>query len=58
MPLVSAYCEVDVGGDSGTPILEDYADRMPFRYSGKIAEVDIDLARGNAALDVPDIDGR
>lgn len=34
---------LDVGEDRGTPILEDYADRLPFRFNGSISEVDIDL---------------
>ena len=34
---------LDVGEDRGTPILEDYADRMPFRFNGKIDQVIIDL---------------
>ena len=29
---------------------------MPFKYSGRIEEVEIHLEGGNAALDVPDID--
>ncbi len=31
---------------------------MPFKYNGRIDEVDIDLKGGNAAADVPDIDGK
>jgi arylsulfatase len=38
---------LDIGEDRGTPILEDYADRMPFKFDGKIAEVSIDLKVGN-----------
>jgi hypothetical protein len=26
----------DVGEDTGTPVLEDYADQMPFRFSGEL----------------------
>jgi hypothetical protein len=26
----------DVGEDTGTPVLEDYADRMPFRFTGTL----------------------
>ena len=26
----------DVGGDTGTPVLEEYADRMPFRFTGTL----------------------
>jgi hypothetical protein len=59
VPFIYSVDEtLDVGEDRGTPILEDYADRMPFKYSGRIDEVDIDLAGGNAAAEVPDIDGK
>jgi hypothetical protein len=59
VPFIYSVDEtLDIGEDRGTPILEDYAERMPFKYSGKIAEVAIDLAGGNAALAVPDIDGK
>lgn len=34
---------LDVGCDTGTPILEDFADRMPFKYNGKIKHVIIDI---------------
>ena len=33
----------DVGEDTGTPIVEDYADRMPFRFTGKLEKVVIEL---------------
>jgi len=26
----------DVGEDTGTPVLEEYADKMPFRYTGTL----------------------
>ncbi len=34
---------LDIGEDHGTPIIEDYADRMPFMFDGKIDSVAIDL---------------
>lgn len=34
---------LDVGEDRGTPILEDYDDRMPFKFTGKISMVSIEL---------------
>ena len=44
VPFIYSVDEtLDGGEDRGTPILEDYADRMPFKYNGSIAEVDIDL---------------
>ena len=26
----------DVGEDTGTPVLEDYADKMPFKFTGEL----------------------
>lgn len=34
---------LDIGEDCGTPILEDYAARMPFKYTGDIERVVIEL---------------
>ncbi|REJ90673.1 MAG: arylsulfatase [Planctomycetota bacterium] len=34
---------LDIGEDRGTPILEDYADRMPFEFNGEIEQVVIQL---------------
>jgi hypothetical protein len=47
---------LDVGEDRGTPILEVYADRMPFAYAGAIAEVDIDLGSANVDADIGEPD--
>ncbi len=33
----------DVGEDTGTPVLEDYADRMPFAFSGTLDKLVIEL---------------
>jgi arylsulfatase len=33
----------DVGEDTGTPVAEDYADRMPFRFNGVLERLVIDL---------------
>jgi hypothetical protein len=41
---------LDVSEDRGSPI--------PFKDNGRIDEVEIHRAGGNAALDVPDIDGK
>ena len=41
---------LDVGEDQGTPILEDYASKMPFRYDARIDEVAIDLAPLNLIM--------
>jgi arylsulfatase len=34
---------LDIGEDTGTPVAEDYADRMPFRFTGMLQRVVIDL---------------
>ena len=48
VPFIYSVDEtLDVGEDRGTPILEDYADRMPFRYNARIDEVEIHLVGGN-----------
>ena len=47
---------LDVGEDRGTPILEDYADRMPFAYTGAIAEVGVDLGSANVDADIGEPD--
>src|SRR5262249_22567361 len=42
----------DVGEDTGTPVAEDYADRMPFRFTGELRRLVIDL--GNEQGGAPD----
>jgi arylsulfatase len=39
----------DVGEDTGTPVAEDYADRMPFRFTGTLNRVVIDLGEVKGA---------
>jgi hypothetical protein len=59
VPFIYSVDEtLDVGEDRGTPILEDYADRMPFRYAGRIDEVTIRFPGGDAASGAPDIDAK
>jgi hypothetical protein len=44
---------LDIGEDRGTPIIEDDAVRMPFKFDGKIEGVTIELrpeASGGRAL--------
>jgi arylsulfatase len=36
----------DVGEDTGTPVVEDYATRMPFRFTGTLNKFVIDLGEG------------
>ncbi len=33
----------DVGQDTGTPVVEDYAEKMPFRFSGKLEKLTVEL---------------
>jgi arylsulfatase A-like enzyme len=33
----------DVGADTGSPVIEDYADKMPFKFTGKLEKVTIEL---------------
>ena len=33
----------DIGMDLGTPVIEDYADKMPFKFTGRIERVTIEL---------------
>jgi arylsulfatase len=43
----------DIGEDTGTPVIEDYADKMPFRFTGKLDKVTVELrpeAVGGRAL--------
>jgi arylsulfatase len=35
----------DVGEDTGTPVADDYADRMPFRFTGTLRRLVIDLGK-------------
>ena len=35
----------DVGLDTGTPVVEDYADKMPFRFTGGLKKVVIQLGK-------------
>jgi hypothetical protein len=37
----------DVGEDTGTPVIEDYAAQMPFKFTGTLEKVTIDLAPQN-----------
>jgi arylsulfatase len=33
----------DVGQDTGTPVVEDYVDQMPFKFSGTLEKFTIEL---------------
>ncbi|HSE21269.1 MAG TPA: arylsulfatase [Pyrinomonadaceae bacterium] len=40
---------LDVGEDVGTPLIEDYLDLMPFKFTGNISKVTIDLSPSTQA---------
>jgi arylsulfatase len=43
---------LDVGEDTGTPVLEEYEPKMPFKFTGSLAKVVIELgASGLTAMD-------
>ena len=44
---VSADETLDIGADTGTPIIRDY--QVPFRFTGEIEKLDIDLKPTEAA---------
>ena len=35
----------DVGEDTGTPVVEDYADKMPFKFTGKLKKLVIEVKK-------------
>jgi len=50
IPFIYSVDEtLDIGKDTGTPILEDYSDRMPFSFNGRIEEVVLDLKADSAS---------
>ena len=36
---------LDVGEDTGTPVCEDYAEQMPFKFTGSLKQVVINLGQ-------------
>jgi hypothetical protein len=42
------YESFDVGQDSGSPVIDEYDAKMPFKFSGTLNKVEIDL--GNDGL--------
>jgi hypothetical protein len=36
---------LDIGEDTGTPVCEDYADKMPFKFTGSLKQVVIDIGQ-------------
>src|SRR5262249_56240149 len=49
---------LDVGMDTGTPVIEDYVDKMPFKFTGGLKKVVIDLGKsGLGAADTKRLKG-
>ena len=49
----SADETLDIGEDTGTPVVEDYVDKMPFKFTGDLKKVVIELGKsGLTASDV------
>ena len=47
----------DVGKDTGTPVIEDYASKMPFEFTGELTKVVIRLGKsGLTSSDAKQID--
>jgi arylsulfatase len=45
---------LDIGEDTGTPVVEDYVDKMPFKFTGSIGKVVIEPGKsGLASADEP-----
>jgi arylsulfatase len=40
---------LDIGMDTGTPVIEDYVDKMPFKFTGVLKKVVIDLGKSGLA---------
>ena len=36
---------MDMGMDTGTPVVEDYVDKMPFKFTGVLTKVVIELGK-------------
>ncbi len=42
---------LDIGEDTGTPVVEDYVDKMPFKFTGMLKKVVIELGASGLAAD-------
>jgi len=42
---ISADETMDIGEDTGTPVVEDYVDKMPFKFTGDLKKVVIELGK-------------
>jgi len=49
---------LDIGEDTGTPVVEDYVDKMPFKFTGELKKVVIELGKsGLTASDEKALEG-
>ena len=50
--------EDEQGEDTGTPVVEDYVDKMPFKFTGDLKKIVIELGKsGLAATDEKSLEG-
>ena len=40
----------DIGMDTGTPVVEDYVDKMPFKFTGTLKKIVIELGKSGLGL--------
>lgn len=44
--------KLDIGLDMGTPVVEDYADKLPFKFTGTIGKIVIQIGKsGHTAIE-------
>ena len=41
----------DIGQDTGTPVVEDYADKMPFKFAGALGKVTFELGKSDGKVE-------
>ena len=44
-----------MGKDTGTPVVEDYVDKMPFKFTGDLNRVVIELGKSGLAASVESV---
>ena len=52
-PRFSLDETLDVGEDTGTPVVEDYVDKMPFKFPGVLKKVVVELGTSGLAAGDP-----
>ena len=44
---------LDIGEDTGTPVVEDYVDKMPFKFTGDLKKIVIELGKSGLSARAP-----